>query len=112
MKRVRLAAATRSRDGTQSGSVTSERILFRLERREAAADVVRERGRVVERARVQPDAARRKAPGLLDGGGEQMRTEPAARELVEEPEGGDLDPTPIVRAELAVPGESSPDRHH
>src|SRR4029453_6510465 len=100
MKRVRVAADTRSGEGIHRGSITSQRILFRLEGREAALDVVRKRSRMVERASVQPDALGPQAPGCFDRDSEQVLAEPPAGELVEQPEVRDLDSTLLVAFEL------------
>src|SRR4051812_2416058 len=116
MKRVRFARATRFADGVQRGWSTSDRILFGLVGREPAAGVVPDGGRMIERARVQPDALRCEAPGGVDGVSQQVRAQAPADELVEQTEVGDFHAALFVGLQLEIAGwcaanQQQPDRH-
>ncbi len=88
----------------------SDRFLF--EEREACLQIVGQRGGMVERASVQPEAARLVAPGLVNGPLQEPFSETLADELARQPELDEFNLARLPTIEFCEAGRSSSDVQH
>src|ERR687892_625605 len=109
MNDVMFASWIRSGDGIHNGCDTliglyRRRVLFLFVDAEPAGEIVRQRGGMIERAGMQPDARGAGLPGALRRFGQEVAAEPASGELRQQAEVRDLDAAILVPLQFEVAG--------
>src|SRR6266478_6297113 len=77
-------------------------MFFSLERLKASLQIIRQRGLIIERTGVQPDAIRAVRPGLLNRASQQVLAQSASDELRQQSKVRDLDRTIFATTQLEV----------